>query len=197
MPKVNTGSAVNNLLFPVKLGLYVLSMLGGLGSTALLTSCGYRALYATAPAERWAVVPGEQRVPEQLAVEGVLQGVSTELSAAGALKSSGYPRAIVEVVRVDEQTAGISSASARPKNVPLARGSSIGVAARAWIQSAPGAPAARDSGDMRRVEQYANDSVPTEEAATREDAIRAAARQVGQALARRLLGLPEAANEPL
>jgi hypothetical protein len=184
------------LLFPVKLGPFARFVLPLVLTAAALPSsaCGYRSALDRAPGERLTVVAAPFRTPHPEAVQEVLNGVRQELARAEALGDGGFPRLVVELVRVDELPAGIQSLAGQS---PLGRGSDLGVTARAWVEERHGSPASRDTGDVRRVETVAQgaDSVASSLAAT--DAIRASARRVGQALALRALGIPEPSIEPM
>ena len=189
---------MDKLLFPVKLGPQVLVMLGGVGACGLLSSCGYQSIHSSRSELRLSVVAGPQAVPDPIAVQGALSGARSELGRSGALQAGGgYPRIIVEVLRVDEQALGIARATDGVTERPLARGTSIGVVGRARLVEAPSAPAARDSGDMRRVARFSASVDRHAETATREQALRSAARRLGRALVRRILGDPEPQNEAL
>jgi hypothetical protein len=127
-------------------------------------------------------------------VQSVLAGTRAGLSAAGALRSgSGYPRVVVEVIRVDEVAEGIRDTTSGP----LARGSGVGVTARAWLERFQGAGPERDTGDVRRVTTVAQDRDSERSANAFSDGGRAAGRRVGEALARRLLGEAEPSVEPM
>jgi hypothetical protein len=195
---VNGISDVDKLLFPVKLGLHVIVMLGALAFGGLATSCGYHSVYTARQSEPLSVVAGEHRIPELSAVEATLGAARAELSRAGALKSgTDYPRVVIEVLRVDEQSLGIAAITEQGRALPQARGSRIAVVGRAWLERAANQALIRDSGDMRRTEQYATSEDPGAEGANREDAVRSAARRLGRALARRILGESEPEIEPL
>jgi hypothetical protein len=188
-------SHVDILLFPVKLGPPDRFMPGLLLAAAVVsTGCGYHSTLDRAPEQRLTVVAAPFRTPHAEAVQEALNGAREELARAESLGSGGFPRLVVEVVRVDELPAGIQ---ALPGQTPLGRGSDFGVTARAWVEEREGSPASRDTGDVRRVETVAQgaDSVSSALAAT--DAIRASARQVGRALALRVLGIPEPSIEPM
>ena len=188
---------MRNLLFPVKLAW----ILGACITLAAAPSCGYQPAYS---ADRGPgplrVVAAQPKVARLDAVQATLAGARAELSRRGGLRpGSGYPRMVVEVLRIDERSSGIAVDPLQPQadRVPLARGSSVGVLGRAWIEDAPGAPARRDTGDMRRVETYASQPDARLEAIRHDEAVRAAARQLGRALARRVLGQPTPDIEPM
>jgi len=182
------------MLFPVKLARFG-SFVGWAAASCAICSCGYHSAYLAEPrAERLTVGAASFTAPSLPAVEAALAGVRAELSQAGALQpGSGYPRLMVEVVRVDELAAGIQASG----GLPLARGSNVGVTARAWVLEAPERPATRDTGDVRRVETVSQGSDVLMGSEAFSEATRAAARQVGRALARRVLGLAEPSLEPM
>jgi hypothetical protein len=196
--KLNAFGAVDNLLFPVKLGLHVPVMLGALAVGAMAISCGYQPVYAARSEQPLSVVPGPYRVAELSAVEAALGAARAELSRAGALKpGAGYPRIVVEVLRVDEQSLGIVRVEEQGIEQPSARGSRIAVVGRAWLESGADRAHMRDSGDLRRAEQYASSGELGAEAANRDDAIRSPAKRLGRAQVRRIMGEPEPPNEEL
>jgi hypothetical protein len=134
------------------------------------------------------------------AVQETLAGARAELSKSGALEpGGGYPRLVVEVLRVDERASGIV-AGTRPstgEQVPIGRGSAVAVLGRAWVEPSRGAGRLQDTGDMRRVEYYASAQDSALEALRHDEAVRAAARELGRALVRRVLGAPEPDVEPM
>jgi hypothetical protein len=160
-----------------------------------LLGCGYRPAYAgREPAEQLSVEPGPTRIPQADAIAAALGGARAELSRAGALRDgSGYPRMVVELVRVDEKSAGIAVSQG---GMPLARGSTVAVTGRAWVEDARGAEPSRDTGDLRRVEQYASEADSRRDSLRYDQAVRAAADELGHSLGRLVLGLPEPAMEP-
>jgi hypothetical protein len=181
-------------MFPVKRAAAMLATCLGFALPGSLgASCGYHAVYGSgAPAGRLAVVPSGLTVSEPEASQAVLSGARAELARAGVLGAGGYPRLVVEVVRLDETGAGILS----PGETPLARGSTVAVVARGWVEERAGDPAARDTGDMRRSTLLAAGADPRRDAAGYRQALRAAGREVGRAVARRILGEPEPGDEP-
>jgi len=74
---------------------------------------------------------------------------------------------------------------------PLARGAEVVVVGRALVRDKPEAAARIDTGDMSRAAQYAAGSSPSADAAARSRAVRDAARSLGKALGRVVLGMPE------
>jgi hypothetical protein len=153
-----------------------------LGSTA----CGYRAAYGGSDGRRYEVVAGHYATSSFEAVQAAVAGVRSELGAAQAL-GSGFPRVVVEVLRVDERSIGVGSTS---NDVPLARGSEVVVVGRAQVFESESAAATIDSGDISRAAQYASGATPSADAAARAQAVRDAARSVGRALGQAVLGLP-------
>ena len=194
---MNSRSAVNKLLFPVKLaGLSLLMVL----SQSL--SCGYRAAYGgPRPGQRLSVEVASSHIAHLEVVDAVMAGAREELSRAGVLDSGqGHPRLVIEVVRVDERPEGISALPLRPGSTelaPAARGTSVGVVGRAWVLESPGSPPVRPTGDVRRVEHYAVAQDPGRDALQFIGAARSAARKLGIALARRVLGEPAPTVEPM
>ena len=148
---------------------------------------GYRPIYGTSAAVRYGVTAGHYATASFEAVQAAAGGVRSELAAAQAL-GGAFPEVVVEVLRVDERSIGVRSTF---NGAPLARGSEIVVVARAVVRPAPGEPPTFDTGDMSRTAQFAAGASPTADAAARSRAVRDAARRVGQALGRAVLGLPE------
>lgn len=163
-------------------------------------ACGYRPAYGeTRPEQRLTVVAATPKVPRPVALQAALSGARARLSRAGVLGAgTGYPRLVVELVRVDEKSSGVQlGVDAQGRDLPLARGSLVAVTGRAWVELEAGGEAVRDTGDVRRVDRRGADEDPRAEAQLHKDAIRAAARRLGDALAGRVLGEAEPAMEPL
>ncbi len=120
-----------------------------------------------------------------------------ELARAGALEAGeGYPRVEVEVLRADESSEGIVAGD----NGPVSRATDIGIAARAWIVRAAGAPPESDTGDLRAQETIAVDESPTgpdprASSFHAVDALRAAARQLGRRLGDKVTGQPASSDD--
>jgi hypothetical protein len=164
----------------------------------LSTACGYHPAYAGGGGRRLTVAAASFRAPHPDALEAALAGVRAGLSEAGALEpGESFPKVVVELVRVDELPAGISSMPAGPESIPLARGSAVGVVARAWVLSGPGAAPISDTGDVRRVEQVAQGAESLSAGYAYAAAVRGAARRAGEALARRILGAAEPGSDPI
>jgi hypothetical protein len=182
-------------LFPVKQG-HVITWSAwlfwlGVGPSA----CGYSPVYAGGrPAERLTVVAAPHAVPQTDVVHEVMAGAREELSRAGVLRpGTGHPRLVIQVLRVDEQSSGIAAMN----EMPLARGSSVGVSGRAWVEESLGGDRVRDSGDLRRVEWVSSGPTSANDAVRHDGAQRLAGRRLGRSLALRVLGEPEPAVEPM
>lgn len=161
------------------------------------TACGYRAANLSSARERVSVASAPFKSPHLEAVQAALAGLRAGLSEAGALEpGDGFPQVVVEVLRVDELPAGIENSPVAGA-VPLARGSAVGVTGRAWYVTERGGTPAADTGDVRRVEYVAQGSGSMSSGNAYAEAVRGAARKVGEALARRILGEPEPAREPM
>ena len=182
---------MDSLLFPVKLtACFVL-----IGAVA---GCGYHPVYGGAPPSvRLAVVSATNKVAEPVAIDAALDGARATLASEAALDSgSGYPRLVVEVLRIDEVGRGLFAEPGATQPVG-SRGAGIAVTVRGIVQPAPGSAAARDSGDIRRSVTYAHRNDARFDALSRREAVRAAAYEAGRALARRVLGEPEPGIELL
>lgn len=155
-----------------------------------LLGCGYQPLYSSQSGRHYDVVAGHYATASFEAVQVAVAGVRSELGAAQAL-GSGFPRVVVEVLRVDERSIGVGSKS---NETPLARGSEIVVVGRAQVFQSEGAPAVIDTGDLSRAAQFASGASPSADAAHRARAVRDAARALGKALGRAVLGIPEPAE---
>jgi hypothetical protein len=199
------------LLFPVKLGPEMWDVnqefaTPGLGETRrladrkrlrvgawagllfwCLSGCGYRPVYGGGQGNRYEVVAGNYATSGFEAVQGAVAGVRSELGAAEAL-GKGFPKVVVEVLRIDERSIGVRSMS---NDAPLARGSEIVVVGRAHVVERADAAPSRDTGDISRATQFAAGTTPAADAAARSRAVRDAARALGKALGRAVLGLPE------
>jgi hypothetical protein len=153
-----------------------------------LAACGYRPVHQ-ADGARLHVTLVRSVVADAVAADEVASGVRDELAKEGALDSgSGYPRVEIEVLRLDEVSEGIAAPA------PRARASRVGVVARAWIAVEPGKPV-RETGDMRATEVMAVDEGPVSSSFHFDAAVRAAARRLGQKLARKLLGHPAVSED--
>ncbi len=160
------------------------------GLVLAVVGCGYQPAYGGAQA-RYDVVAARYSTASFEAVPSVLAGARSELGAAKAL-GDGYPRVVVEVLRVDERSIGVRSTG--NDTTPLARGSEITVVGRAQVRLSADAEPSFDTGDMSRTAPYAAGATPSADAASRSRAVRDAARALGVALGRSILGLPEPAE---
>ena len=153
------------------------------------SSCGYHAAYGGQEPGRLHVKLVRTLVPDAVASDEVLSGLREELLREGALEpGDGWPRAEIEVLRATESSEGIAARAGGP----FARGIDVGVTGRAWIVPVPGAAPERDTGDMG-----AEEVISVDETAGvvdlrsswfhQSDAMRAAARQLGRSLARKLM----------
>lgn len=180
-------------------------------AAVLFGACGYRPLYSGAQGEeRFAVTGVTPLVADASVVAEVESGVRAGLARAALLRGGGgYPRVVVEVLRIDTQSEGIAAVpgGVRPPEIggvpiggagplrPLARATRVGVVARAWLERAEGGPKERQTGDLRAVDVMAVEADARVEALRLDDASRAAARRLGERLARRVLGEPEAPDD--
>ncbi|HEX2872855.1 MAG TPA: hypothetical protein VHP33_16445 [Polyangiaceae bacterium] len=155
-----------------------------------LSGCGYQAVYGSSQGPRYEVVAGRVATSSFEVVQAAMAGVRSELGPGGAL-GSGYPRVVVEIVRIDERSIGVRSAG---NALPLARGSEVVVVGRAHVLERPDAAPSRDTGDLSRAAEFAAGTTPSADAASRSRALRDAARSLGKALGRAVLGLPEPAE---
>ena len=176
-----------------------------------LASCGYRPLYAGDRGdERFAVVGATALVADASVVAEVQTGLRSGLARGGALRGGNdYPRVVVEVLRIDATSEGIQAVPGGTRGAtvgglpiapggplaPLARGTRIGVLARAWVERTPGGARERETGDLRAVDVMQTEADARLEALRLDDTSRAAARRLGERLARRVLGEPDAPDD--
>jgi hypothetical protein len=163
--------------------------------------CGYRAVYGSTDEPRLHVKLVRTLIPDVVAGDEVAAGLREELARAGSLApGEGFPRVEVEVLRADESSEGIAAGSTGP----VSRATDVGLAARAWIVRAPGAPPESDTGDLRAEETIAVDETSTGPGAEPDpkasafheaDALRAAARRLGRRLAYKVTGQPAASDD--
>jgi hypothetical protein len=150
------------------------------------------------PTQRLTVVISRSLAPECGALAALLNGIQGELSQAGALRpGTSYPRAVVELLRVDERGAGIAVQPGQPGATPLARGATVGVTAHAWVEEAPDAQPYNDTGDVRRVVTVATGLTLASDASAHDEAVEQARLETGRAIGRRLMGEVEPTLEPL
>jgi hypothetical protein len=196
---------VNKLWFPVKLARSYpfvprLRRLIAFGFVAVVPACGYHPAYGgNRPSVRLSVAVAPSRSPESGAFAAVLAGLRGELSRAGVLASGrGYPRVLVELVRVDER--GTSQTLVGPQDggaaLPLASGGLVGVTARAWVENGD-SRVERGTGDVRRTATFGSAANSGLDSARREAALSVAGRATGEALGRRIMGEVEVGQEPM
>ena len=180
-------------------------------AATVVAACGYRPLYSGAQGEERLAVTGiTPLVADASVVAEVESGVRAGLARAALLRGGGgYPRVVVEVVRIDAQSEGIAAIPGGVRQpevggvpvggagplLPLARGTRVGVVARAWLERVEGGPKERQTGDLRAVDVMQVEADARVEALRLDDASRAAARRLGERLARRVLGEPEAPDD--
>lgn len=155
--------------------------------------CGYRPLYSgTPPEERLSVAASGIAVSRAEAVHAALRGARQELAAASALSASTerYPRLVIELVRVDETATGVVAGGVASDPVPQARGSSVAVTGRAWVEQRPGGERTLETADLQRVESVAAGANAGIDREQNRAAVESAANRLGRDLARAVLGLP-------
>jgi hypothetical protein len=172
----------------------------GIACILHVISCGYSPLYSTPASERLSVALVGARTGDATTSDEVVAGVRDTLAKEGALSpGANYPRVEVEVIRADETSEGIAAESTPSGHVPRARGTEVGVVARAWIARNATSAREADTGDVRAFDLVSSPNqdgvLSSSEALTHDDALRASARRVGQRLALRVLGHPAATDE--
>ncbi|MET0410672.1 MAG: hypothetical protein ABW217_05225 [Polyangiaceae bacterium] len=159
----------------------------------LLAGCGYQPVFGgTRPSAALSVAPARS-VAWPRALDAALAGARSELARLGALGGEGdYPMLMVELTRVDELASGISARTWRAQGTaPAARGSTVAVTGRAWVLDERGGAPSSDTGDLRRSARHAAGPDTLREVLAHDDALNAAARELGASLARAALGVPE------
>jgi hypothetical protein len=184
------------------------NMFGALALGLVVSACGYRSIYAAGPPGGLHVKVVRALMADAISADEVASGVREELARAGALEGGdGYPRVEIEVLRADETSEGIAAGASGP----VARGTGVGLVARAWVTAEEGAAPQADTGDMRAEESITVDEVvetagnvetggsgaadPRASAFHHADASRAAARRLGRKLGARVLGQPAASED--
>jgi hypothetical protein len=165
----------------------------------LLAGCGYQPVFGGAPPSAALSVAPARSVAWPRALDAALAGARSELSRLGALGGEGdYPVLMIELTRVDELASGVSARAWREEgSTPAARGSTVAVTGRAWVLDERGAAPTSDTGDLRRSARHAAGPDTLRESFAHDDALIAAARELGASLARAALGVPEPGVEPL
>jgi hypothetical protein len=162
------------------------------------SGCGYHAAHGGEASGRLHVGLARSLVADAVAANEVVSGVREALAREGALAGGeGWPRVEVEVLRTGEASEGIVVGGTALAPAPQARGIAVSIAARAWIAASPDAPPERDTGDVTSEDVIAVDAAGgtldlRSAAFHRADAVRAAARRLGERLGQRVIGLPTA-----
>lgn len=176
--------------------------------------CGYGpvrgAVDAAGTPGELAVIGGPASVPSAAAIAAVEAGARAELARAGRLAScspregSGCSAVLVEILRVEEESAGIALGRVDPTGGPgdpRGRGVRVTVTGRARLlangpdrQEGQGG-AGQGTGEVRASEVVSSGGDAVRFSSTREDAVRLAAMRLGERLARRILGLPDPSDE--
>ncbi len=167
-------------------------------SATVAASCGYRPLYSgTPPSARLSVVADAPRMARPELVTAALAGARARLARAHVLGAGGaYPRMVVAITRIDERSIGIAVRAGTDGDEPAARGSSVAVMGHAWVVEAPGKAPTRETGAMRWSEPHARGRSAEADALADDEALRRAARALGDALAARVLGEPAVGMAP-
>jgi hypothetical protein len=161
-------------------------------------ACGYHSAVNAASDQRLCVRADAARVPYPFAVQGALTGARRELAGRGALDDAARtPCLVISIIRVDEAPSGIAAVGApgQPQQA-LARGVAVAVLGRGWVELEPGGVAQHETGDLRRAVHVESTS-GLADSLRHEQAVSAAAEELGQAIARAALGLPTPADAPL
>lgn len=152
-----------------------------------LGGCGYRvANLAHDDAGPFFVEVGEVRAPDAVIAAEIEAGARAELARLGLLARRGERGSaiVVSLVRVDESPAGVA---ADHKGSPIARAVRVSVVGRAAIDAGP-----RATHELVASEVIGADGT-AKRLLLREEALRAAARRLGEGLVRQMIGLPEPA----
>jgi hypothetical protein len=165
-----------------------------------VSGCGYHAAFGGEASGRLHVELARSLVVDSAAAGEVASGVREALAREGALAGGeGWPRVEVEVLRAAEASEGIAAGASATAPAPEARGIAVRVVARAWIVASPGAAPERDTGDVTSEDVIAVDgskgALSLRSATFHEtDAVRAAARRLGERLGRKVIGIPAASG---
>lgn len=177
-------------MFPVKRVAGSFATL--LGLVPLLVcpgACGYRPVHGGAAPSRLSLAAAPGLAPDTEATGAALAGARAELGREGVLDSpTGYPRLVIELVRVDTAAAAIAADG----DLPLGRGAMVTVVVRGWVEDSVGSSPTRVTGDLRRAVVAPEGAGIAEAAGVRRDAARRAGEAAGRAVARHVLGIPTA-----
>jgi hypothetical protein len=160
--------------------------------------CGYESLNTAGAGGGWsslcvALAPGALTNGE--AAQGALDGAREELAQYAALRAGAErPCLMLELLRVDESPIGMAAADSGAGAFPRARGTSVAILGRSWVESSSG-ERSRDTGDLRRSASAAVNSTDVADVQAHRGLVRAAAERFGRAAARSILGLPTVSDE--
>ena len=157
----------------------------------LLAGCGYHSVYSQPASQKLSVQVGQVLIPEALAAQAAASGARSELAAAGLLSNGGFPRLVLDVLRVDELSRGLHVQDGQPRS----GGMSIALTVRGRVFQAENQEPRLDTGDVRRSVQVSGDADPRVDSAAFDAALRSAAESAGRAVARAALGIPEPNDE--
>ena len=152
--------------------------------------CGYHAVHGGEARERLRPSLGTVTIADAVAADEVLSGARETLAREGALGGAGDRELVLEVTRIDESADSISAQG----GVPLARGLTVSAVGRGLVEDQTGLPL-RDTGDMRATVTLATPGNARADTFAHDDAVRAAARRLGQKLALRAMGEPVSTEE--
>lgn len=154
---------------------------------ASMAACGYRPLYGGEAKEPLSVVGARTLVADATVIAEVEAGVRAELARAGALRDDlGWPRIVVEVVRIDIGNAGLAHLG----DEATARGTRVRVVARAWLEQDASRAIERETRELAMEEVVAVENQALVESFRTDSALRSAGRRLGHELARSVLGEP-------
>ena len=156
-----------------------------------LAGCGYHLVHDAGMREGgpFVVTGSVSRAPSASLAAAVEEGARAELARSKMLAGAGAAAAIeVELIRVDETSEGIAVGSG---GAPLARAVRVTAVGRAAVRRPGGAPAEHQTGEVQASEVAARAGSVGGAVVTAEEAGRIAARRLGEALVRRVLGLPQ------
>jgi hypothetical protein len=177
---VNECFSVDILLFPVK----------RLGLALLLACCGYQPIHASSNGERLCVRAVEPKIADFRAVHAALNGARSELQRVGALDSGQAESCLViELLSIAELPVGLHAERFDGREQPRARGTTVVVRGRGWIEQR-NRSVSRDTGDMMRDSRAAASSSIVTDTERHRALAQSAAFDLGRAIAQRILGLP-------
>jgi hypothetical protein len=162
----------------------------GVVLAAACAGCGYHlANAAGASGGPISIVGGPSTTPDAALAGAAEAGARAELARADALGGSGAPREImIEILRVDEAAEAIHAGIG---GVPTASAVRVTALGRARLRRRDTGAVERETGNLHVTETAARAPSVAAGAVTRDEAGRAAARRLGEALVRALLGRPD------